>query len=120
MKLILQVAAGTVVAWVVIKATELMMVAGVANSASASLPQLPPVTSLEPRPTSRELPRVVIQQPNAAAPPSDTRQWSIQTPSGKTYSGTGRPPDGGLAQAKARDDQAKSPRGLDSPRPIGL
>ena len=63
MRLLLHIAAGTVVGWVVIEATQQMLVANGARSVAESRPKFPPVTFQQPRPTPKELPRVVIQQP---------------------------------------------------------
>ena len=106
MKLILQIAAGVVLGWLITKGIEVLTVAGVAHSVAKSLPRPPQEVYPQPRATPRESPPAVIPQPEPPAAPADNRQWSIQTPGGKTYSGTGQPPDGGLAQAKARDDHS--------------
>ncbi len=75
MKLILQIAAGTVVGCMVIKATELMLVADVAHSAAEpaakSLPDKLPL----PRPSPGQITPVVVHQP--APLPASLGQWTV-------------------------------------------
>jgi len=103
MKLIGQIACGVVLGWLVIRGIELI-------TAAAASPQLAHRTSThEPLPTP-SVPHAAIQaaplqQPppvqlpptdTTPPPPADTRHWSVTTVDGKTYSGTGPAPPGGL------------------------
>jgi hypothetical protein len=103
MKLILQIACGTVLGWLVIRGIELISAAAAVSSLAHSTSTHQPLPALSTPHASTQAPPVqqapTIQQPPidvTPQPPTDTRHWSVTTVDGKTYSGTGPAPAGGL------------------------
>jgi hypothetical protein len=104
MKLILQIAAGAVLAWLAITGINLLAARATlrAFSVAAPMPTAPARTY-----TPAASPPPNLPAPNLPAPPplppetnhaADSRQWSITTTDGKHYSGTGPAPQNGLPQ----------------------
>jgi len=101
-KLILQIAAGTVLGWLAITGIQLlaaraapMHTAPAAAPAHAHTPAASPPPDLPTLPPSPSPPPSSPSETNHAA---DSRQWSITTTDGKHYSGTGSAPPSGLGQ----------------------
>jgi hypothetical protein len=102
MKLTLQIAAGIILAWLTISVIQMLAAAYALNSFTESLPRFPAVSSPQSTSPPKVLPPTVIRE---AAPQTNGKQWSIQTPNGTTYSGTGRPPDGGVGQPSGNEEE---------------
>jgi hypothetical protein len=103
-KLILQIAAGTVLAWLAITGINLLAARSVLHAVSAAAPM--PVAPMPAAPVRSYAPTAAPPPNLPAEPPpppesdhtADSRQWSITTTDGKHYSGTGPAPQNGLPQ----------------------
>jgi hypothetical protein len=107
-KLILQIAAGTVLAWLAITGIKLLAAraalqafsdAAPMHTAPAAAHSYTPAASPPPDlPTLPPTPPPPQSPPSETNHPADSRQWSITTTDGKHYSGTGPAPPNGLQQ----------------------
>jgi hypothetical protein len=96
-KLILQIAAGTVLAWLAITGINLLAALHPFSAAApptATAPARPYTPAASPPPNLPALPALPPETDHTA----DSRQWSITTTDGKHYSGTGPAPQNGLPQ----------------------
>jgi hypothetical protein len=105
-KLILQIAAGTVLAWLAITGIKLLAARTALQVFSDATPvhttPAPARTYTPAASPPPDLPTLPPSPPPPQSPPSETnhaadsRQWSITTTDGKHYSGTGPAPQNGL------------------------
>jgi hypothetical protein len=110
MKLILQIAAGTVLAWLAITGIKLLAAraslqafsdAAPMHTAPAAAHTHTPAASPPPDlPTLPPSPPPPTSSPTETNHAADSRQWSITTTDGKHYSGTGSAPQNGLPQSQ--------------------
>jgi hypothetical protein len=104
-KLILQIAAGIVLAWLAITGINLLAARAALQAFTDAVP-MPKAPAHSYTPTASppaNLPAPPSPSPSASPPPEtnntpDSRQWSITTTDGKHYSGTGPAPQSGLPQ----------------------
>jgi hypothetical protein len=105
-KLILQIAAGTVLAWLAITGINLLAARAALHPFSAAAPPTATAPARSYAPAAAP-PPILPAQPTVPAVPelppetnhtADSRQWSITTTDGKHYSGTGPAPQNGLPQ----------------------
>jgi hypothetical protein len=110
-KLILQIAAGTVLAWLAITGIKLLAARAALQAFSDAAPvhtAPAPAPAHSYTPAASPPPDLPTLPPSPPPPPSsspsetnhaaDSRQWSITTTDGKHYSGTGPAPPNGLQQ----------------------
>jgi hypothetical protein len=113
MKLIVQIAAGTVLAWLAITGIKLLAAHAPLQAAPAAAPAHTFAPAASPPPDLPTLPPSPAPPPSSSSSSSsetnhaaDSRQWSITTTDGKHYSGTGSAPQNGLPQPQ----QAQQPQ----------
>ncbi|HTP38184.1 MAG TPA: hypothetical protein VMI92_01300 [Steroidobacteraceae bacterium] len=99
MKLVFQIAGGIVLAWLCIGVLEALAARYEFKVFMQSMPRVPALSSRSLVSQPKALPPTTIRG-TEPVPADDGRRWSIQGIDGKTYSGIGAPPSGGLSQSK--------------------